>query len=84
MTLAMEKQLEEAMSLSKIGRYDIVKLALEWIALNKRNEDFKKLNQADIINKVLTDVVTNVVTSEKIEEMRRKMEKQEQEANRIH
>ncbi|MDR0956367.1 MAG: hypothetical protein LBL77_00620 [Endomicrobium sp.] len=77
MTLEMEKQLEEVISLSKIGRYDIVKLALEWIAVSKRKEEFKKLNQADTINKVLADVVTNVITFEKIGEARKKVDKQE-------
>ncbi|MDR0978282.1 MAG: hypothetical protein LBL71_04605 [Endomicrobium sp.] len=68
-----ETQLAEAISSSKLGRYNIVKMAVEWIALNKQNDSFKRLTQIEIINKALNDVVTNVATPEKIEELYKKM-----------
>jgi predicted nucleic acid-binding protein len=69
-------QLGAAVSSSKLGRYNIVILALAWIEANKQNEDFKKLTAAELINKALNDVVTNVATYEKIEELRKKMKKE--------
>ncbi|MDR2811867.1 MAG: hypothetical protein LBB06_02020 [Endomicrobium sp.] len=70
-----ESQLEAAISSSKLGRYDIVKHAIEWIHLNTQNEEFRKLDQAGIINKALSDIVTGVATPEKIEELRQKNKK---------
>jgi hypothetical protein len=68
--------LEVAVSSSKLGRYNIVMLALAWIEANKQNEDFRKLTAAELINKALNDVVTNVATYEKIEELRKKIKKE--------
>ncbi|MDR2067286.1 MAG: hypothetical protein LBP57_05655 [Endomicrobium sp.] len=68
-----DSQLREAISLSSLGRYEIVKMALNWISVNKYNEEFRKLPQAELINKALTDVVTGVATLEKIEELRKKV-----------
>jgi hypothetical protein len=70
-----EMQLGSAVSSSNLDRYDIVKLALEWVALNRQNEDFRKLTQAELINKALSDVVTGVITPEKVEELRKKVKK---------
>jgi hypothetical protein len=70
-----ESQLEVAVSSSKLGRYDIVKHAIEWIHLNIQNEEFRKLDQASIIKKALSDIVTDVAILEKIEEFRKKMKK---------
>ncbi|OEG70804.1 hypothetical protein ATZ36_17705 [Candidatus Endomicrobiellum trichonymphae] len=69
-------QLESAVSMSQLGRYEIVKLALEWIEVIKQYEDYRKLTQTELIDKVLNDVVTNVATREKIEELRKKMRKE--------
>jgi hypothetical protein len=79
--LLTEMQLGLAVSSSKLGRYDIVKLALEWIALNRQSEDFRRLTQIDIINKALSDVVTGLVTPEKIEELSKKMKKTKSEVH---
>jgi hypothetical protein len=72
-----EMELWEALSISKLGRYEIVKLALEWIELVKQSEEYKKLTQTELINKALNDIVTNVATREKIKELRRKIMKNE-------
>jgi hypothetical protein len=68
-------QLGEAVLTSELGRYEIVKLALEWIDLMKQNKDYKNLTQSELINKVLNDVITNVITLEKILDLRAKCEK---------
>jgi hypothetical protein len=70
-----ENQLGEAVSSSKSSRYDIVKHAIEWIYLNIQNEEFRKLDQADIINKALSDIVTDVATPEKMAELHKKNKK---------
>jgi hypothetical protein len=69
MVSIIEQQSRGTVSSSQLGRYDIVKLALKWIILNKQNEDYRKLTQTEIINKALNDVLTNVVTTEKIDEL---------------
>jgi hypothetical protein len=66
-----DSQLREAVSSSTLGRYEIVKMALNWISVNKYNEEFRKLPQTELINKALSDVVTGVATLEKIEELRK-------------
>jgi hypothetical protein len=71
-----EAQLESAVSMSRLGRYKIVKLALEWIEVIKQNEDYRKLTQTELIVKILNDVMTNVATREKIEELRKKNKKE--------
>ncbi|MDR1522691.1 MAG: hypothetical protein LBS29_01835 [Endomicrobium sp.] len=68
-----DTQLREAVSSSSLGRYEIVKMALNWILVNKYNEEFKKLPQTELINKTLNDVITGVATLEKIEELRKKI-----------
>jgi hypothetical protein len=70
-----ENQLIAAISSSKLSRYDIVKHAIEWIHLNIQNEEFRRLDQAGIINKALSDVVTDVATIEKMKKLQQKMKK---------
>ncbi|MDR3093001.1 MAG: hypothetical protein LBU33_03730 [Endomicrobium sp.] len=74
-----ETQLGLAMSASHLGKYEIVKLALKWIEVVKQTEDYRKLTQTELINKVLSDVVTNIATYEKIEELSKKMKKEVRE-----
>jgi hypothetical protein len=71
-----ETELGKMLSTSELGRYEIVKLALEWIELMRQNEEYKKLTQPELINKALGDIVTNVATREKIEELRKKIKKE--------
>jgi hypothetical protein len=77
-----ESQLGAAVSSSKLGKYDIVKHAIEWIHLNIQNEEFRKLDQVGIINKALSDIVTDIATPEKMEELRKKMKKIRAASNR--
>ncbi|MDR3124854.1 MAG: hypothetical protein LBU10_03130 [Endomicrobium sp.] len=68
-----DSQLREAVAASTLGRYEIVKMALNWMSVNKYNEEFRKLPQTELINKALSDVLTGVATLEKIEELRKKV-----------
>ncbi|GHT10044.1 hypothetical protein AGMMS49573_04930 [Endomicrobiia bacterium] len=70
-----EMQLGSAVSMSRLGRYEIVKLVLEWVEVIKQNEDYRKLTQTELIDKALNDVMTNVATREKIEGLRKEMKK---------
>ena len=72
-----ETQLAEAVANSKRGRYEMVKLALDWIEVKKHDEDYRKLTQAELITKAIDDVVEGVATQEKIEELRKKMKAKE-------
>jgi hypothetical protein len=62
--------------MSRLGRYEVVKLALEWIEVIKQNEDYKKLTQTELINKALNDVTMNIATRKKIDDLRKKIKKE--------
>ncbi|MDR2709526.1 MAG: hypothetical protein LBC07_06100 [Elusimicrobiota bacterium] len=57
---------------SKLGKYDIVRLALDWISVKKYDEDFRNLTQNQLISKAISDVLSGEVTYELIEELRKK------------
>jgi hypothetical protein len=79
-----ETQLRSAVSRSQLGRYEVVKLALEWIEVIKHNEDYRKLTQTGLIDRVLNDVAMNIATRKKIDELRKKIKKElRQEAGTI-
>jgi hypothetical protein len=54
--------------ISKIGRYGLVKIVLNFILANKKNEDYKNLTQTEIIDKVLKDIYSNPIIIEKIKD----------------
>jgi len=72
------KPLEERVLESKLGRYDLVKTALDWIEVKKTDEDYRKLSQADLLNRAVADVVDGVATPEKITEIKKKQQKAQQ------
>jgi hypothetical protein len=79
-----EMQLRSEVSRSRLGRYEVVKLALEWIKVIKHNEDYRKLTQTGLIDKVLNDVAMNIATRKKIDELCKRMKKEpKQEAEVI-
>ena len=55
--MAQAKPLEQAVFESKMGRYEIVKFALDWIEVKKHEEDYRKLSQAELITKALNEVI---------------------------
>ncbi|MCL1972838.1 MAG: hypothetical protein FWG57_07640 [Endomicrobia bacterium] len=71
------KPLEQAVFESKMGRYEIVKLALDWIEVKKHEEDYRRLSQAELITKALNEVMDGTATAEKIEELKKKMKAKE-------
>lgn len=79
MSLA-KNQLMEAVFGSKFGRYELVNLAMDWIEVKKYDEDYRKLTQAELIDKALNDVVEGTATPEKIEELRKKIKARENKA----
>lgn len=78
--MAQAKPLEQAVFESKMGRYEIVKLALDWIEVKKSDEDYRRLSQAELITKALNEVMDGTVTPEKIEELQKKMKSKEVKA----
>ncbi|GMO64407.1 MAG: hypothetical protein Nk1A_0790 [Endomicrobiia bacterium] len=56
----METQLESMISMSKLGRYEMVRLTLEHIKIMIQSEECRKLTQVELINKALNDVITNI------------------------
>jgi hypothetical protein len=51
--------------ISKIGRYELVKIILNFILSNKKNENYKNLTQTEIIDKILNDIYSNPIIIEK-------------------
>jgi hypothetical protein len=68
---SVKTKLESVVSVSELGRYEIVKLVLKWITANRQNESYKRLTQTELINKALEDVMTGVVSFNKIDELKK-------------
>lgn len=73
-----KNQLVEEIFSSKVGRYDMVKLALAWIEVKKQDDDYRKLTQTELIDKALSDVVNDIATPEKIAELKKKAKPKEE------
>jgi len=67
-----EKPLDQVYFDSKIGKYEIVKLAMEWIKAKKNDEDYKKLSQPQLLDKAIREVLDGQATYEKIAEIQKK------------
>ncbi|MDR2426133.1 MAG: hypothetical protein LBD46_02975 [Endomicrobium sp.] len=74
------KPLEQAVFESKMGRYEVVKLALEWIEIKKHEDNYRKLSQAGLITKALDEVLDGTATAEKIKELKKKIKIKETKA----
>jgi hypothetical protein len=55
---AVERALDEVFFESKMGKYEIVKLAIEWIKVKKDEEGYKNLSQTQLLDKAVRDVLT--------------------------
>ena len=75
--MSIENQMDAQIAALKMGRYEMVKLALEWIEVKKNDEDYRRLTQAELITKALDDILAKVATPEKVEELRKKMKAKE-------
>ncbi len=69
-----ERPLEELFFASGKGKYEVTKLAIEWIKVKKNEDDYRKLSQADLLDKAVRDVLSGEATYEKIEEINKKRE----------
>jgi hypothetical protein len=78
--MSQAKPLEQAVFESKMGRYEIVKLALDWVGVKKHEEDYRKLSQAELITRALNEVMDGTVTADKIEELQKKLKAKEVKA----
>lgn len=67
-----EKPIEELFFASGKGKYEVTKLAIEWIKAVKKDEDYRKLSQQELLDKAMRDVLSGVATYEKIEEINKK------------
>lgn len=72
MAVVEEKPVEELFFDSGKGKYEVTKLAIEWIKVVKDKDDYNNLSQTELIDKALRDVLSGVATYEKIEELKKK------------
>ena len=56
--IAVEKPLDQVFFESKIGKYEVVKLAIEWIKVKKDEEGYKNLSQTQLLDKAVRDVLS--------------------------
>ncbi|WP_413853220.1 hypothetical protein [Candidatus Ruminimicrobium bovinum] len=80
-----EKSLDEMFFETKLGKYDVVRNAIELIKVKKDEEGYAHLPQTLLLNKVLREVLENNMTYEQIEKLRQekkaKKAKQQEDAN---
>lgn len=55
---SVEKPLDQVFFESQMGKYDVVKLAIEWIKVKKDEEGYKNLSQTQLLDKAVRDVLT--------------------------
>ncbi len=67
-----EKPVEELFFESGMGKYDVTKLAIEWIKVKKNEDEYRKLSQKDLLDRAIRDVVTGVATYKEIENIKKK------------
>ncbi|MDD3053987.1 MAG: hypothetical protein PHG84_06295 [Endomicrobiaceae bacterium] len=80
--MVIEKPLDQLFFDSKLGKYEIVKLAIEWIKVRKSDEDYRKLSQQQLLDKAVRDVLTGEATYEKIADIEKKKSvKEEKQEN---
>jgi len=74
-----EKPIEEVFFASGKGKYEVTKLAIDWIKVKKDEDEYRKLSQADLLDKAVRDVLSGEATYEKIEEINKKREAEKEE-----
>jgi len=77
-----EKNVEELFFESGKGKYEVSKLAIDWIKVKKNEEGYKNLSQTQMLDKALRDVLTGEASYEKIAEIEKKKKiKQEEQVS---
>ena len=74
-----ERPIEELFFASGKGKYEVTKLAIDWIKVKKDEDDYRKLSQAELLDKAVRDVLSGEATYEKIEEINKKREASKEE-----
>ena len=74
-----EKDVEELFFNSGKGKYEVTKLAIDWIKVKKNEEGYKNLSQTELLDKALRDVLSGEATYKKIEEIEKKKQAAKQE-----
>ena len=74
-----EKPIEEFFFASGKGKYEVTKLAIDWIKVKKDEDDYRKLSQAELLDRAVRDVLSGEATYEKIEEINKKREAAKEE-----
>ncbi len=75
-----EKNVEELFFESGKGKYEVSKLAIDWIKVKKNDEGYKNLSQTQMLDKALRDVLTGEATYEKIAEIEKKKKAKQEDA----
>lgn len=79
-----ERPIEELFFESGRGKYEVTKIAIDWIKLKKEEDDYRKLSQPDLLDRAVREVINDKVTYDKIEEIKKKKEtlkEEKQEGN---
>lgn len=74
-----EKNVEELFFESGKGKYEVSKLAIDWIKVKKNDEGYKNLSQTQMLDKALRDVLTGEASYEKIAEIEKKKKAKQEE-----
>lgn len=74
-----EKNVEELFFNSGKGKYEVTKLAIDWIKVKKNDEGYKNLSQTEMLDKALRDVLSGEATYEKIAEIEKKKQAKQEE-----
>ena len=76
-----EKNVEELFFNSGKGKYEVTKLAIDWIKVKKNEEGYKNLSQTEMLDKALRDVLSGEATYEKIAEIEKKKQAKQEEVS---
>ena len=80
-----EKSLDEMFFETKLGKYDVVRNAIELIKVKKDEEGYAHLPQTLLLNKALREILENNMTYEQIEQLKKEKSankaKQQEAAN---
>ena len=74
-----EKNVEELFFSSGKGKYEVTKLAIDWIKVKKNDEGYKNLSQTQMLDKALRDVLSGEASYEKIAEIEKKRKAKQEE-----
>ncbi len=67
-----EKPVEELFFESGRGKYEVTKLAIEWMKVKKGDNEYRRLSQKELLDRAVKDVLSGEASYEKIEEIKKK------------